>query len=457
MRFFRNSIFRRHTKDLVIVLLTAAAGIGVVTYVLSQQVAAPSFLRSGGGDGYSFKAEFSDVSGIVAGKGQPVTVAGVQVGTVGDVQLEEGVAVVTFDLDSGENEPEVYSDATLLVRPRTALKDMSIALEPGTESAGEIPDGEAISVSQTQPSVDVEDVLSNLDVDARSYMRLLLSGGAGAFRDGETATSPGEGVPSAAAVSDLNQSIERLEPLAEDARLVTELLGKRRANLRRAVDGLEQITVELTSVGSDISSLIDGAQRTFAATGSRDAELAAALSELPSTLAQTDRALKGTADFGRNLRVSAGNLQPLARSLGPALRELRPFFTETGPIFRDRLAPFSVSTLPVVKSLKFAASKIAPAVPKQLKVAKFLNELLNGLAYNPPGTEEGYLFWASWLAHIGNSLTSVQDANGAAIRGLPLATCSQLDAVRQVELGNPSLSPIIKLINLADRLVVCRR
>ena len=33
--------------------------------------------------------------------------------------------------------------------------------------------------------------------------------------------------------------------------------------------------------------------------------------------------------------------------------------------------------------------------PRLTNTFKVLNSLFNTLAYNPPGTEEGYLFWAS--------------------------------------------------------------
>ena len=35
----------------------------------------------------------------------------------------------------------VYRDAHMLLRPRTAAKDQTLALDPGTEGAGAVPDG----------------------------------------------------------------------------------------------------------------------------------------------------------------------------------------------------------------------------------------------------------------------------------------------------------------------------
>jgi hypothetical protein len=56
---------------------------------------------------------------------------------------------------------------------------------------------------------------------------------------------------------------------------------------------------------------------------------------------------------------------------------------------------------------------------------------------------------------MGPSILNTQDAHGAIPRGVILATCAQLDAIHQVELGNPSLGPILRLLNLADREAFC--
>jgi hypothetical protein len=104
--------------------------------------------------------------------------------------------------------------------------------------------------------------------------------------------------------------------------------------------------------------------------------------------------------------------------------------------------------------LRPAARDLRRNVPPLTRTLGVVNTFFDALAYNPRGPEEGYLFWGSWLTHIGTSLSGLQDAQGAVLRSVLLATCSQLDALHQVELGNPSLSPILKLLNPADRLKV---
>ena len=60
-----------------------------------------------------------------------------------------------------------------------------------------------------------------------------------------------------------------------------------------------------------------------------------------------------------------------------------------------------------------------------------INTLFNTLAYQPSGSEQGYLFWGSWLAHIAASLTDLQDAQGPTVRGIFMATCPALSCSRR--------------------------
>ncbi len=119
-----------------------------------------------------------------------MTIAGVQVGRVGSISLRDGKAVVQMNIDK-QYAHRVYRNASVLLRPRTPLKDMYLSLDPGTPSAGRLPAGSTLGTGQTNPDVDVSEILSSLDADTRNYLLLLLSGGAQIFRNhGTTSTRP---------------------------------------------------------------------------------------------------------------------------------------------------------------------------------------------------------------------------------------------------------------------------
>ena len=98
--------------------------------------------------------------------------------------------------------------------------------------------------------------------------------------------------------------------------------------------------------------------------------------------------------------------------------------------------------------LKPLASELAAAMPGLTTTFAVLDGFFNALGHTPAGAEEGYLVWGAWLSHIVPSVLSIQDAHGAALRGLPMLTCPQLDALNTVEASNPILSSITRISNL---------
>ena len=169
---------------------------------------------------YTVKAPFVTAAAVTPGQGQAVTIAGVQVGLVGGVQLENGQAVVTLNLYK-RYEP-IYRNATVLLRPRTPLKDMYLALDPGTPSAGRIPNGGSLTAAETAPDIDVDQILDSLDADTRNYLLLLLSGGSEAF-GGRGAQG---GTPSPQAVAQLQGILKRFAPLDQHTETFASLLAQ---------------------------------------------------------------------------------------------------------------------------------------------------------------------------------------------------------------------------------------
>src|SRR5262249_43792736 len=238
----------------------------------------------------------------------------------------------------------------------------------------------------------------HLDSDTRDYLRLLLNGGANAFRDPGSRSQ--DGTPSPAAVADASAALRQFDPFVRDARAVTEELGQRRENLRSAGHGLEEVMTSLGAVNGDIATLVNGANRTFAATGSQNRQLAAALTRLPGALQAVNTALKGTEGFGRQLGIATSKLHGFARGLAPAQQALQPVATQTLPVLSNQLRPFARDTQPIVAKLQPAITQFSQSMPGLKQTTSMLQGFFNGLSYNPPGSEEGYLFWGAWLSHI---------------------------------------------------------
>jgi phospholipid/cholesterol/gamma-HCH transport system substrate-binding protein len=431
---------KNHRVDFgaIIVLVVLAA---IVTgYILEHQPAF-NFDQSF----YTVQARFSEASAVTSGQGQAITIAGVQVGQIGGVHLQDGQAVVTMNID--KKYAPIYRNATVLLRPRTPLKDMYLALNPGTRRAGRVPAGGTLSSAHTSPDVDVSEILSSLDTDTRNYLVLLLAAGAGAFKDPGAGSGP---AASPGAVASLQATLKRFAPLDRDTRTFASLLARRQSDLRRSVHNLDLVAGALGGVDRQLASLIDASDTSFAAIARNDGNLQDTLREFPGTLRQTQVTLGKVKGFATASGTTLTKLQPFARNLAPALKATRPLLHDTTPVLADQLRPFSVALQPLAKTLRPASAKLKVAVPKLAASVKVLNGLTNELAYTKNGSPS-YLFYGSWLAHLADSLVSSQDANGAVVQGLFMGTCNQLNFYEnQLEEGNQPLSVILHLLNIPD-------
>jgi len=428
---------RIHRVDAAAIVALVLAAFGVTYYILSHQ---PSFTF--GKSYYTVDVPFSSAAGVTGGQGQTVDIAGVEVGQIGGVKLQDGRAVVTMDIF--KQYAPIYRDATVLLRPRTPLKDMYLELDPGTRSAGAIPNGGTLPVGATNPDIDFSQILSSLDADTRDYLVLLLSGGAEAFRD---PGNHGE-QPSPAVVADLRGVFKRFAPLDRDTRTLTQLLALREQNIRAAIHGLQEVTTTLGSVQGQLASLIVSSNTNFQAISSQDSELQSALTLLPGTLQQSTVTFDQLRAFGQASASSAARLLPWAHALKPALIAVRPLFRQTTPVIRQQLRPFTVAVRPLARVLRPAGAELAKATPPLARSLQVVNALLNELAYEPRGGEQGYLFWGSWLSHIADDLASQQDAQGPIVRGTFMASCSELQLFElTLTKSTPAIGNLLALLN----------
>jgi phospholipid/cholesterol/gamma-HCH transport system substrate-binding protein len=430
---------RVHRLDFAAIATLVVLAAVTVVYILEHQ---PAFTF--GSSYYTVSAPFSEASAVTPGQGQAVTIAGVQVGLVGGVQLQNGQAVVTMNLY--KRYAPIYRNATVLLRPRTPLKDMYLALDPGTPGAGKVPNGGSLSVANTAPDIDVDQILGSLDADTRNYLLLLLSGGSEAFA-GRGAAG---GRPSPAAVAQLRGIFKRFAPLDQHTETFASLLAQRSANLRRAIHNLDLVTSALGGVNGQLASLIRASNTDFGAIASQDASLESGLSALPGTLRQTDETLGKVKGFASASGTALGRLVPFAHQLGPALAAVRPLARDTTGAIQNQLRPFSVAVQPLARTLAPAAEHLSRAAPDLSRSIGVLNTLFNTLAYKAPGSDS-YLFWGAWLAHNADTLTTLQDANGPLINGMFMATCPALYVFEKLLIkSTPSLTPLLDLLNAPD-------
>jgi len=434
----RNAI-GKHYKDFVAVLVLFVIALGVGGYILgNQRFYLPHWVPVVGSDFVDYKAEFSSGKSLTPGQGQTVDIAGVPVGEIGSVELKNGRALVTMKIR--RKYTPIYKNATALLRPKTGLEDMIVELTPGASSAGKADEGYTIPVNQTAPDVKLDEILAQLDSDTRDYLKLLVHGaGQGLNGNGRQ----------------LAALFRRLAPTNRDLAKLNGKLAERRVHIRQAIHNFRLVMGALGSKDKQLAKLVDSSNAVFQVLAEEDASLRSSLQQLPPTLRVTGTALGKADKLARQLGPTLQALRPGARALGPTLQQTRPFLRETTPVIRDQLRPFARDARPAVTDLRPAAADLAKATPDLVTTVKIVNYLLNELTYNPPGAEEGFLFWTAWANHAGNSVFQTQDAQGAIRHGMFLTSCSTLATLDQIGGVNPVLGTLSDLLNRPRTSDVC--
>jgi phospholipid/cholesterol/gamma-HCH transport system substrate-binding protein len=409
---------RAHLRDFIAVLGLLILGVGVGAYILTQQRLRFPFVEEGPSHVW---VELQNAQGVTPGQGQTVRVAGMRVGDVGKVELHEGRARVRLDMDS-EYERLIRRDATVLLRPRTGLKDMFLALDPGTRGEPPVPEGGVIRVNNTLPDVNSDEILSVLDADTRAYLKLLIGGAGKGLRDRG---------------GDLREVFRRLGPLHRDLAAINREVVKRRENLSRLIHNYGSTISRLGREDEDLRALVANASRVFGRLSQEDQQISAAVRRLPSALAQTEEALVNVRELGQVAGPAFRALRPAFAQVDEANAELRPLAETAEPILRTKIRPFVRDAQPVVEDLLPAARNLSKASPDLRDSFFEINRFFNMAAYNPGGQEkltgdtnadrardEGLLFWLAWVSHNSNSLFSTADASGPFRRIILLATCT---------------------------------
>ena len=418
---------KAHLVDFLAVVGLLVLAVAIGGYILSQQRLRFPLIDD---EPKRVEIELQNAQSVQPGQGQTVRVAGVEIGQISDVEVDDGVAVVGVEINQ-EFEDVIREDATALLRPRTGLKDMLIDVDPGQGDVVE--DGGRIQVGNTLPDVNPDEILSTLDADTRPYLTLLISGAGKGLR--------GRG-------RDLAETFERLEPLHRDVARVARAGARRRDALKRLVNRYGLLMQELGRHPAALRRLVSASQAVFDALASQDSNISQAVARLPGTLRQTESTLARVDTLSAVLRPSLDALRPPFRQLGPTNAALRPFLSETTPIVRDEIRPFARAAGPYLDDLEPAARDLADASPDLRDALLELNRFFNIGAYNPGGAEpprveggndvrrEGFLYWLAWTANNGVSLFSTADAQGVyrrlTICGLPVGI-----------LGNIQLGPLV--------------
>ena len=302
--------------------------------------------------------------------------------------------MVTLEIKK-DYENLIRQDATALLRPKTALKDMFLEVNPGTGKP--VAEGGRIQVANTLPDIDPDEIYAALDADTRPYLKLLVAGAGKGLRDRG---------------DDLREVFRRLEPIHRDLARVTQATAQRRVALKELIHNYGLLMTELGKHPQDLRRLVTASHsgvRRACERGHRD--LRSRWPSCPASLRASERALGQVQQFAPVLRSSLESLRKPIRKLPATNAAVIPFLKQTEPVIRTQIRPFVRAARPWTDDLRLAAKGTAQAMPDLQRSFGELNRFFNIGAYNPGGAEgldgksiseqrqrqEGFLYWLAWV------------------------------------------------------------
>lgn len=314
------------------------------------------------------KAAFKDVDSLSAG--DEVRQNSVRIGRVDSVELKDGVAVATLQLDGNK---KVYADARAEIWDFSALGAKFVELDPGNPEAGRL-EGR-IPAKNTVDSADIHEVFDVFDKSTRqaaaSSARELGSGAAGHG-------------------GDLNDYLGSAPDLLPDLGTVSKSLASPDADLPALLRSADRLSARFVGREEHITRAIEQSADTLQAFSVDDAQpLTGTLRRLPRTLDSTNMAFAKLDAPLADLKGAFAKLEPGAEGLSAAEDDLRGVFRESDEAL-GKLPGVAEQAEPAVEDL---TKTIADARPLAPKVSRAFDDLVTPMRVLAPyAREAGQLF-----------------------------------------------------------------
>jgi virulence factor Mce-like protein len=299
----------RHERKSLLAAAALVIGVLIITYIAFGH---PTI-------GGKYEIDAIVTNGNQLRSGSPVRIAGVDVGQVTGVERGPG-HTARIRLRINDNGLPLHKDATLKIRPRLFLEGgFYVDLRAGSPSAPELSDGGTIPRPQTAVPVQLNDLLSSLDLSNRTSFRhtvheldvALSGGGAKSFR----------------------RIAPEIRPVLRDLAWVAEAArGTAPHDVSQLIRSTARITGGLAANQSALAGLVSNLDTTAAALSSGDDALGRTVASLdrllraaPPALTGLDSALPSVVRFSRAI-------EPGVRTAPRALRNISAAVTELGAL-----------------------------------------------------------------------------------------------------------------------------
>lgn len=316
---------------------------------------------------YRVEVIFPDAKGLDQADEPSAAVAGSPVGRVTDVEYENGRAIATLELEA-DIRGKLFADATVGLRPASALQNLLVNINPGSPEAGPLPDDVPIEPENTNSFVSIDELTSVFDADTQAYAQILITEAERGLRGRS---------------SELSASLAKLGELTDTAKPVARALAQRRRLLSELVGHLDQTFETVALRGEQLGIAVDAGSRTLAVTAGREAELTKATRMLGPVVREAHLSLAATREIAEPLAPTLERLVPAARHLPRDARRLRRliprasrFVDQTDELTREGELPLSL-LLTATEGLDAKAAALVP-VAKDLTFRSTLLDQYKG-------------------------------------------------------------------------------
>jgi len=425
---------RGHRKDSIAIVVLAIAGVVMMLGIFTQQKASlPSWLPLVGEEFEHITAEFTTAQAVTPGQGQAVDIAGIQVGKVASVDLEDGHAVVGMDIEPKYMEL-ISPSSTFLLRPKTNLNDMVVEITPGSGSK-HVEDGANFPLAQTEANTNLDAFLNTLDADTRQYLQLLLAGGAQGLG--------GRG-------KQLGNALRRFQPFVHYTAKLNKVVAQRHVALAHVIHDFGLLTTELGRHDADIRRFVSSSNAALGNFANQQQSIQDAFKEFPSALRAAKAGLASSNRFSVAAFPALFKLIPQAQALTPAFKATERLFSQTTAPIRDQIRPFTRQVRPVLVHANEASKPLDKTVTSFGNAIGGLNSFFNELSYKPNGSKQSVLFYLPWLNHDFNAAFNLQNPGGPVLRGMNMLSCNGIALGYGLKLPTHPLfyKTLLRLLNI---------
>lgn len=258
--------------------------------------------------------------------GSSVMYDGYEAGSVKDIEVHDGKALVTLTLDD-EFVP-LHDGATVEVVWKAALGERLVRVVDGADENAELPEGAMLAGVQREP-VELDAVLSALDAPTRKHLSSLVS------RLQETLQGR-EG--------DANASLQAAGPALEQLGAVLREVGTDGEAIKQIVTQFNETMEILASRGDSLEQVVTSLASATDTIAAQERSVGGTLQKLPpvldkanTTLARVPGTVDRTLPLLEDLAPATGSLESVSRNLRPLLQDLRPTVGDLRPTL-DRLS-----------------------------------------------------------------------------------------------------------------------